>query len=490
MKKILYIVVISIIVSQFGYAQKLDSLWKIYNNTTQADTNRLKAINDIVWFYIYNNPDTALILQTQQLKLANSLPEGKDKWVAAVYNTMGIGYLNKGDFKKAADYFTKDIAIYTAIDNKAGAAFGYNNMGSIYLSEANYTKALESYLKSLKISEEINHKKLMGMGYSNIGLVYFYQKNYTKALEYHFKDLQLIETNSNRESDRGTCYINIGAAYQNMLDYTKALTYNLKALKCFEEFGNKRGIGVCYTNIGIVYKNQANYGKALEFSLKSLVIKKETEDEAGMGVCYGNIGDIYTKWTNYKMAVLYCDSELVLCKKIGDIDGEREAYEILATTYSKMNKYKEAYENHLKFKQLTDSIFNTDNSKQLGDLKTQFEVEKKEAELKIKADAEQEKLKAVANEENKRQQVIIASVVGVLLVVLVFSLFLYERFKITQRQKAVIEKQKILVDKAYDELHEKNKELMDSIRYAKRIQTALITSEKYIESSLNKLMKK
>jgi len=46
-----------------------------------------------------------------------------------------------------------------------------------------------------------------------------------------------------------------------------------------------------------------------------------------------------------------------------------------------------------------------------------------------------------------------------------------------------------MVDKAYDELHEKNKEVMDSIYYARRIQTALITNEKYIENSLNRLMK-
>jgi hypothetical protein len=47
-----------------------------------------------------------------------------------------------------------------------------------------------------------------------------------------------------------------------------------------------------------------------------------------------------------------------------------------------------------------------------------------------------------------------------------------------------------MVDHAYEELHEKNKEVMDSIRYAKRIQTALITSEKYIANSLKRLMKK
>jgi len=46
-----------------------------------------------------------------------------------------------------------------------------------------------------------------------------------------------------------------------------------------------------------------------------------------------------------------------------------------------------------------------------------------------------------------------------------------------------------MVDAAYESLHEKNKEVMDSIYYARRIQRALITSEKYIANQLNKLMK-
>ena len=72
----------------------------------------------------------------------------------------------------------------------------------------------------------------------------------------------------------------------------------------------------------------------------------------------------------------------------------------------------------------------------------------------------------------------------------VFAIFMFNRFRITNRQKTIIEKQKVMVDKAYEELHEKNKEVMDSIYYAKRIQTALITSEKYIENTFTKLLKK
>jgi alpha-D-ribose 1-methylphosphonate 5-triphosphate synthase subunit PhnL len=73
--------------------------------------------------------------------------------------------------------------------------------------------------------------------------------------------------------------------------------------------------------------------------------------------------------------------------------------------------------------------------------------------------------------------------------VIAFSGFVFNRFRVTQKQKVIIEKQKVLVDEAYAQLEEKNKEVMDSIHYAKRIQTALMPNEKFIDRTLNKLNK-
>ena len=450
MKRILYIVLFSILLPYLGCGQNIDSLWKVYNNKSQADTNRLNAMLNITRSYTNNNPDTAIVLAKQQIAFANSLSNKKaEKWIAISLNIIGLSFMNKGNYPKALDYYLKSLKIHEKIGNKKGAAGCYNNIGLIYENQANYSKALEYYLKALKLYEEINYKNGLGSSYGNIGIIYWHQGNLPKSLEYHFK-----------------------------------------SLKIYQELNNKKGITGCYRNIGNDYADQFNYQKALEYYLEDLKICKETEDKLEVGACYGNIGELCNNLANYKKAIQYCDSALQKTKETGDIDVERSAYQNMAAAYNKMGKYKEAYEAHVKFKALTDSIFNEDNSKQLGDLKTQFEVEKKEAELKIKSDAEQEKLLAVASEEKKRQQVIIVSVIGVLLLVIIFSLFLYKRFKITEKQKEVIEEQKILVDKAFEELHERNKEVMDSIRYAKRIQTALITSEKYIESSLTKLMER
>ncbi len=60
--------------------------------------------------------------------------------------------------------------------------------------------------------------------------------------------------------------------------------------------------------------------------------------------------------------------------------------------------------------------------------------------------------------------------------------------QVSERTDEVV-KQKVEVDKAYQTLHEKNKEVMDSIHYAKRIQRSLLPTENYIAKQLNKLIK-
>ncbi len=73
---LILILFLSTITKQF-YAQNLDSLFKVYNDKTKPDTERLKAIDVIALSFKNNNPDTTIILAEQQLKLANSVSNCK-----------------------------------------------------------------------------------------------------------------------------------------------------------------------------------------------------------------------------------------------------------------------------------------------------------------------------------------------------------------------------------------------------------------------------
>ena len=439
-RNLLFILLITI--HLFGFGQNLDSLWKVYNDKSEADTNRLKAIDDIAWSYNTNNPDTARLLANEELKLAQTTKQRK--YEAQALNTIGVCYENEGNYPEALKSDFASLKIYEEMKDKRGIAMSYNNIGIIYKGQGNYAEALKNYFASLKIKEEVKDEKGIAISYMTIGSVYYLQDNYPEAL----KNL-------------------------------------LTCLHIMEKIKDKWGIALSNINIGAIYYSKGNYAEAIENYFAALKIKKEMGDKSGIAACYGNLGKVYIELHKTKEAQDYLKQALQLSKEIGSKDFIKSSYVSLSVLDSAMGNYKAAFEDYKLSIIYRDSLNNEETQKKSLQASMQYEFDKKE----IAAKAEQDKLDAISAKEKQKQQIVIYAVAGLLFLVAVFAIFMFNRFRITKRQKSIIENQKQRVDEAYNQLHEKNKEVMDSINYAKRIQTALIPSEKYIEQVFTKLMK-
>jgi len=525
---ILYLYICSFpLFSCYAQNKTLDSLWKAYHNQDKTDTSRLNALQTIAWSLRDNNPDTAIILAKEQVMLAAKL-SGDDKklWTAKAFNVMGISFMNKRNFQtalpnylqglklfdeigdkkgagnsysnigvlymemnqysKAIDYFDKGLKILKESNNKKGLSNCYGNMGIVYWEQANYPKAMNCLLNGLKIKEELGDKPGIASCYNTLALIYKDQHDYPKSLGYLSKARAIYEE-TNDKRGLGNALANIGLTYYSLNDYPKALDCFSKALKLGQEIGFKKLQANTYGNIGLIYHQQTEYPKALDCYLKQLRIARETGDEEGTAASLLNIGELYNEMKDYQKNILYNDTALQIGRKINVLSIQRAAYGNLSKGYSNAGKYKEAYENHLWFKTLTDSIFNAENSKQLGDLKTSFEVEKKETQLKLEAKADA----AIYQEEKKRQKLVFYAVVCVLTIVVVFVFFLYRRFKLTQRQmviiekqKTVVEEQKLLVEHQKKLADEHQREIIDSITYARRLQQAILPPAELIDKYL------
>jgi hypothetical protein len=132
---------------------------------------------------------------------------------------------------------------------------------------------------------------------------------------------------------------------------------------------------------------------------------------------------------------------------------------------------------------MRDSINSQETQKAVLKKQMQYTYEKQEAVAKAEHKSELEKQQAVADEKNRKQKIIITSVAIGLLLVIIFAGYVFKTLRATRKQKILIEHKNM-------EIEMKQKEILDSIRYAKRIQTALIPSDKYIEKNLNKLQKR
>jgi tetratricopeptide (TPR) repeat protein len=263
-------------------------------------------------------------------------------------------------------------------------------------------------------------------------------------------------------------------------------------LQIRKEINDILGCANTLNNSGVLYYRQKNYDKAMEYYEQSLKYLKGLEEGDLLSLVLCNISCLLFDKGKATEALPYAIRSLEISKKIGYIEYIKFSANSLSKIYKKQNKYKEALEMFELEVQMRDSTNNLANRKTSIKKQFQYEYEKQAAADSVKH-AEEQKVKnalLVAQSASlKQEKTQRYALYGGLLLVIGFSVFVFNRFRVTQKQKKVIEEQKVLVDAAYEQLHEKNKEVMDSITYARRIQRALITPEIYIDRALNKLNK-
>jgi tetratricopeptide (TPR) repeat protein len=436
-------------------------------------------IGNVYWHQ--GNFDKALENHFASLKIRKEI--GDKNGIATSCNNIGIIYDMKGNYDKALENHFASLKIRKEIGDKNGIALTYNNIGAIYDMKGNYDKALENHFASLKITQEIGDKNGIALSYNNIGIIYKKLGNYDKALENHFASLKITQKIGDKKGI-ANCYNNIGINYREKGNYDKALEFYFTSLKIRKEIEDKYGIAISYNNIGAIYGEKGNYEKALENYLASLKIRQEIGDKKGIATSYNNIGINYLKQHKIKEAKDQHLLTLAIAKQIGAKDDIRLAYLCLAQCDSASRNWKGAYEYHKLYKEFNDSIFNEESEKKTSQMSALYESEKKDGEIKL-LNKDREKQAAVSAEESKRQRTILFSVIGGLLLVVVFSVFMFNRWRITKQQKNIIEEQKIVVEHQKEIVEEKNKEITDSITYALRIQTAILPPQKIVKQYLD-----
>jgi tetratricopeptide (TPR) repeat protein len=287
---------------------------------------------------------------------------------------------------------------------------------------------------------------------------------------------------------------------------TKALEFFTRAIKIQDEIGDKYGKAASLNSIGLTYKIQgdpscdgtaeecvkAGTFKAIEYCNRSLKLLEEIGHKDGIAIALNNLAELYMKQKQYDKALDYCTRSFKMSQEMGYPENIAMAANDLSKIYRIKGDYKKSLEYKELFVKMKDSINSESNRK--ASIKTQlkYEYEKQAAADSVAHAKETEIKNAEISRQNselkvKRNQQY--ALYGGLALVLVFSGFIFNRFKVTKRQNVIIEKQKKEVEQQKHLVEEKQKEIVDSIQYARRIQRALITSEKYVDRNLERLRK-
>ena len=411
----------------------------------------------------------------------------------AALNNLGAILRHRGELDSALYYNKESLKLKLAIGDNYGVANSYQNIGTIYHLRGDLVKALEYYQGCLKIREGLKDERGISGIYVNIGAIYHYQDDYTNAIRYYEMCLDSWKKLGDM-SGMGNAYNNLGTVYSEQGDSAlRAGNTELaeikfaNALSCYQatldinvDADSKNAIARDNNNIGTIYLKMKEYDSALVCFNKCIAIRNEINIKQGLAVTYYSMATVYLETGDYNKAVYYGEMSYNMAKQTNSIIELNGATSVLYETFKKQRKFEQALQMLEEYNDAKDSITNKEQSARTLQLKFQYEYDKKAAADSLENAKKDELNEIVLTKKNaeleaKRNEQIV--LYGGVFVLILFGGFTYNRFKVTSRQKHIIEHQKEIVE-------EKQKEILDSINYAKRIQNAILPPKRLVEENL------
>ena len=336
----------------------------------------------------------------------------------------GVGNYLAGKYDECLRWYIESERLYNTIKDTAGLAELYSDMTIFYLRLKKFKEADEVSAKAIQYTKIIGNKKLLPTAVNNRGLMFLDDNKMDSAIVYFKSSYQLYKSINDK----------LGMSY--------ALDYKASALSG---------------------KNQ--YDAALKALGESKLLRAGVGDKVGEVLAITNIGEIYLKQKRFRDATINFLQTIDRAKALNYVELELYGYEIIGQTYAAQGMFEKAYAYQKQHLELKDKAMDAKHNKDIEELQTKYQSEKKEQQNKILT-ARSKEQKA---ELSRNQVGIYALIVTIIFLAIIFYL-VYNRYRIKQQERfreAMLEGERLrtqaIIDAEENERQRLARELHDGI---------------------------
>jgi tetratricopeptide (TPR) repeat protein len=438
-------------------------------NAQQADTTAVRDLHKKGTSFWSTYPDSLLLYRDSSYRLAVTIND--EIGIGDSFTDLGIYHWVKGNYSEAIHAYDTANQIFEKINRDDRKMGNLSNLGMVYSRLGDFSKAINFLLASLRIAEKLNKKDGQAKVYNSLGVAYKNQNNIEDAFEAYTKALALFKETNNKESVAG-CYTNIGNIYLIKSDYDKALEFQLKSVTLFDSLKNYRGLVTCYNNTSDIYLLKQKHKDALDYRLHALTLSRDKGFFTSEVVALLGLGSIYTSLKDFKKAENYFLEGLALAKKKNYRSEVVNLYQGISNCYKGIGRNDLALHYHELYSSLKDSLYTQQSLTSISNLRTAYELEKKEASIELlKKDNQIATL--------SRNRTIIISIALLLVAALIVG---WQRFKIRKdaqlmgQQKQLHQTQQALNAIELHNAKHKEEELLKEIAYKNKSLTTYALS--------------
>lgn len=423
--------------------------------------------------------------------------------LSKVYNSYGVLYRNIAEYEKALKYHEESLKYAEKVNNLQLISTAYNSIGVVYRRVDNHPKATQFHLLGLNTAESIKDTSNISISLNSLGNIYSLNGQYNEAFSYYKKALEYALA-MNNTLGQAINYNNIGEVYEFMGVMDSALVYYSKSLEANKKIKSQKGIAISYNAIGKIYLFKEKANDAYSLFNDALIIDLKLGDKKFIADSHINLGRALIKLNNLNKAEYHANLGLQISREIGSVMHSQWAYEILSEIEIERQNYNRALELYQLATKFKDSLINEKNTRAIAMMEVMFDSDKKEKEIQILKQTQEINQKELARQKVIRNFYLAGFIFAFATVIAVLFALNTKRKanRILAKQKEEIELsnqklsiqqneiilQKEEIEKQRNNIEQKNKyledaykviegyigKITDSIRYAERIQKAIL----------------
>jgi serine phosphatase RsbU (regulator of sigma subunit) len=384
--------------------------------------------------------------------------------------------------------------------NKVNALFKLGRQYDPFKSKQH----IENYISALTLSKKIDHLKGRNKIYTALVANLFYKNMYGLAMTYGMEQLDYLNKYGT-EQEKHDLYMMLGNLNSTQKKFNEAQSYYNLALNYHQRSKNEVAIARTLMNITLLKMEQQQLDTALIYSFRALELFKRNNQQSYAANTTLGISEIFLSQKKYEAAEQKAKESDLIYKMInlkqglsntnyvlGRIKSEqnkpkeaitnfsislnyadtlnllvpmRDCFKMLSEQYEKLNDHKNAYDYYVKFKNYDDSLDLEVEKEKILELEVKYDISKKE-NLLLEQTAQIES-------QSKQRNLLLLGLSAILLLLFIS----FRAYKQKKNSSEIISKQKHIVE-------DKQKEILDSINYAQRIQKAILAREEEIKQHL------
>ena len=402
-------------------------------------------------------------------------------------------YREKGEVHVALEYIKDALKIDEMLGNKSNMSSSYNDLGILYYDLGLFENSLEYYLKSLELDKEMDNSQGIATSLINIGFLHSELKNYDDAIRC-FKESRDIQLASNDSLGLITSYNNLSGVYYSTNELDSSSAQLSISLPIALEVNNAPSIANIYSRKGRILQKLKS-DSAMFYFQKALNLRSKVKDMDGLQASNYEIADFYLDKNQLNSALKYGEKAYLIAKQLENPKLIKTSSKLLSNIHFRLGSYKKAFQMLEINNKLEIEANNNENSRKLfkrhmdleyklkkenDSIRSQAEIDKHNLELdKQKLIAEKSRIQKEKSEAiaSKKGMYLIFAIIGLVLLGAGF-LYLIKINRQKQRANEIIEEQKAIVEI-------KNREIVDSINYAKQLQKAILPSKLDLQNCLS-----